>query len=366
MKRRALRPQLRVLLSLLSLFSLASSAFAGPLILYVSEGGEKRIAIYRMDEATGELIPTGALDLPGSPGSLSISPDRRHLYAAVRSTRQVATLAIDPQSGVPRDPSFAEAGFNPVYLFADKSGRWLLGASYSEGVAGLLAIRNGRVEGPPVVTLETGKKAHCIQADPANRFAFVPHAGELNKVEQLRFDAEAGTLTRNEPAHLTGGAGQGPRHMQFHPNGRWAYLVNEQGKSVTLCDYDAAQGTLKIRQTVPTVPPDWDLTKGSCADLHVSADGRFVYASNRGHDSLAVFAVDAQTGELTSLGQTPTEKTPRSFCLMPGGEKFVVSAGEGSHRLIVFRRDAQTGALAPLKTYDCGKGPNWVLGVKFD
>ena len=113
------------------------------------------------------------------------------------------------------------------------------------------------------------------------------------------------------------------------------------------------------------MPDDWK-TKGSCADIHVSADGRFVYASNRGHDSLAVFEIDAKTGAITAHGQVPTEKTPRSFALVPGGEKFVVSAGEGSGRLIVYRRDTQTGALTPLKTYDCGKGPGWVLAVKFD
>lgn len=349
----------------LSSLCILHSSFPAPLMLYVSESGEKRIAIYQMDESTGELTRTGAMELPGAPGSLAISPDRRHLYASVRSAQQFATLAVDVKTGALGSPALTPAGFNAAYVHADKTGRWLLAASYSEGMVGLTPIKNGIVAGPPVVTLETGKKAHCIQTDPANRFAFVPHVGELNKVEQLRFDAEAGTLTRNTPPHMPGGDGQGPRHMQFHPNGRWAYFVNEQGKSVTLCDYDAANGTLKIRQTVPTVPDDWK-TKGSCADIHVSADGRFAYASNRGHDSLAVFSIDAQTGELTSLGQTPTEKTPRSFCIMPGGENFVVSAGEGSHRLIVYRRDTATGALAPLKTYDCGKGPAWVLGVKLD
>lgn len=153
--------------------------------------------------------------------------------------------------------------------------------------------------------------------------------------------------------------------MQFHPNGRWVYLVNEKDKSVTLCDYDANAGILSMRQTVPTVPADWDKTQGNCADIHISADGRFAYASNRGHDSLAVFSIDPSTGALAPLGQTPTEKTPRSFCLMPG-ENHVVAAGEGSHRLVVYRRDPGTGALAPLKTYDCGQAPAWVLGVKFE
>lgn len=352
-----------IILAFVSSIALHHAVLSAPLTLYVSESGEKRIAIYQVDESTGELTRAGAADLPGSPGSLSISPDRKHLYASVRSAKQFATLDVDVKTGALSNPTFADAGFNAAYVFADKTGRWLLAASYSEGVVGLSAIKDGRVNGLPVVTLETGKKAHCIQVDAANKFAFVPHVGELNKVEQLRFDAEAGTLTRNEPPHLPGGMGEGPRHMQFHPNGKWAYFVNEQGKSVMLCDYDAEKGTLKARQSVPTVPEDWR-DKGSCADIHLSADGRFVYASNRGHDSLAVFSVNPQTGTLTAMGQTPTEKTPRSFCLVPG-DQFVVSAGEGSHKLIVFRRNAETGALMRLKTYDCGKGPAWVMGVKF-
>lgn len=349
---------------LLILLCLATSGLAGPTIVYVSESGEKRIAVWSLDEASGELTRLGEAALPGAPGSLAISPDRRHLYASVRSAKQFATLTVDAKTGELSNPTFADAGFNAAYVFVDKTGRWLLTASYSEGVVGLSAITEGRVTGLPVGTLETGKKAHCIQLDPANRFAFVPHVGELNKVEQLRFDAQAGTLTRNTPPHLPGGAGEGPRHMQFHPNGKWAYFVNEQGKSVTLCDYDAEKGTLKARQSVPTVPEEWR-DKGSCADIHLSADGCFVYASNRGHDSLAVFSVNQQSGELTPHGQTPTERTPRSFCLVPG-DAFVVSAGEGSHSLIVFRRDAETGALTPLKTYDCGNGPAWVTSVKFN
>lgn len=350
--------------TLLTLLSFITSALAGPTFVYVSESGEKRIAIWALDESSGELSRLGEAALPGAPGSLSISPDQEHLYASVRTTKQFATLDVDTHTGALSSPTYTDAGLNAAYVNTDKTGRWLLSASYSEGVIGLSEIKNGRVSGPPLATLATGKKAHCIQIDPSNRFAFVPHVGELNKVEQLRFDAQAGTLTPNTPPHLRGGDGEGPRHMQFHPNGKWVFFVNEQGKSVTRCDYEATAGTLKARQSVPTVPEDWR-DKGSCADIHISADGRFVYASNRGHDSLAVFSVNTKTGDLTPQGQTPTEKTPRSFCLVPG-DQFVVSAGEGSHKLIVFRRDSETGALSPLKTYDCGKGPAWVMSVKFN
>jgi 6-phosphogluconolactonase len=341
-------------------------ASAGPTFLYVSESGEKRIVVYSMDEATGELTRAGAVDLPGAPGSFAIGPKRDHLYAAVRSGKQFVTLKIDPATGMLSSPAFSPAGIDAAYVQVDKTGKWLLAASYGEGVVTVNRITDGVVTDAPIQTVETGKKAHCVQIDAGNRFAFVPHVGELNKVEQFRFDATTGALASNVPPSMPGGAGQGPRHMQFHPNGRWVYLVNEQGQSVTLCDFDQSAGTLKLRQTVSTTPEDWDKSKGSCADIHLSADGRFAYASNRGHDSLAIFAIHPETGELKSLGQTPTEKTPRSFCLMPGGEKYVVSAGQGSNRLIVYRRDPGTGALTPLKTYDCGKSPAWVAGVKFE
>jgi 6-phosphogluconolactonase len=354
-----------LLFTLLLSAMLGSAALAGPTIIYVSESGDKRIAVFSLNETTGDLTRAGAIDLPGGPGSLALSPDRTRLYAAVRTTVEFATLTIDPATGLLSNPVTSPAGSNSAYVHVDKTGKWLLSASYNEGVVSVSRIVNGAVHGPPVATVATGKKAHSIQTDPANRFALVPHVGELNKVEQLRFDADAGTLKPNTPPSIAGGEGQGPRHLQFHPSGRWVYLVNEQGQSVTLCDYERENGTLSIRQTISTTPDDWNKAKGSCADIHVSADGRFVYASNRGHDSLAVFSVDPKSGELKSLGQTPTEQTPRSFALIPGGEKFVVAAGQGSNRLVVYRRDPGTGALTPLKTYDCGKSPAWVLGVKF-
>lgn len=176
--------------TLVTLLCLASSALAGSTIVYVSESGEKRIAVWSLDESSGELTRLGEAVLPGAPGSLAFSPDHRHLYASVRSATQFVTLDVDAKTGALSNPTFTDAGFNAAYVFADKTGAWLLAASYSEGVVGLSAIKEGRVSGLPVVTLETGKKAHCIQVDPANKFAFVPHVGELNKVEQLRFDAQ--------------------------------------------------------------------------------------------------------------------------------------------------------------------------------
>lgn len=354
--------------SLFLAFVLALStlpAAAGPTVVYVSESGDNRIALFTLDEESGELTRTGAFDLPGSPGSLAIRPDHTRLYASVRSTKQFASIRVDPATGALSDAVLTPAGSNSTYVHLDKTGGWLLSASYSEGVVSASRITDGVVTGAPVSSLVTGKKAHSILTDPANRFAFVPHVGGLNKVEQLIFDATTGALAPNDPPHLGGEAGAGPRHMAFHPGGRWVYLVNEQGQSVTRCDYDPATGTLTRRETLSTTPPEWDKAKGSCADIHVSADGRFLYASNRGHDSLAVFSIAPATGKLTSRGQTATEKTPRSFALIPGGEDYIVSAGQGADKLIVYRRDPDNGTLTPLKSYPCGKSPAWVLGVKF-
>ncbi len=354
-----------------SLFSIAAILFsfiasrqtAADTIVYVSESKDKKIAAFSLDQSNGDLTRIGDIELKGSPGCLAISSDKKYLYATVRSTGEFATLSINLKTGLLSPVSTSKALGSAAYIYPDKTGKWLLAAYYGEGLASVSKIVDGVVTGNPVQAMDIGKKAHCIQTDPANRFAFVPHPDPPNKVDQFLFNAETGRLKTNSPATLSGGDGEGPRHMQFHPNGKWVYLVNEQGKSVSLCDYNSEKGTLKIRQTLSTVPDSWDKTKGSCADIEISADGKFVYASNRGHDSIAIFSVDLLSGEISSHGQAPTEKTPRSFNLMPG-EKFLIAAGQGNDRLAVYQRDSKTGDLTKLKSYDCGKSPAWVVGLQ--
>jgi 6-phosphogluconolactonase len=336
----------------------------GSTVVYVSESRDKKIGVFEIDESTGDLKRIDEVDVGGAPGCLALSGDGKHIYAAVRSTKSFATLAVNRRNGRITGISTVPAAGSAAYVYPDKTGKWLLAAYYGEGLASVSRIVKGVVTGEPAVSIEAGKKAHCIQVDPANRYAFVPMPVTLNRVSQFKFDATKGTLEWNDPPAMVAGEGHGPRHLQFHPNGKWVYVVNEQQKSVTLCDYNAANGTLKMRQTLSTVPEGW--TKGSCADIELSADGRFVYASNRGHDSIAGFSINQKTGVLKSFGQTPTEKTPRSFNLIAGGEKFLVAAGQGAAKLVVYRRNPKSGALKALKTYDCGKSPAWVLGVKLD
>lgn len=349
-------------LTALALLAAASAAEAGNTVVYVSESGHNRIAWFALDESAGTLSRSGDVLLSGSPGSLALSPDRRLLYAANRSGKEFVTLEIDPGSGALAIVATAPAAGNPSYVHVDATGRWLLASYYGEGLVSVSPVtEEGLVTEETLSVLDIGPKAHCIITDPANRFAFCPHPMDLNCVDQFRFDAATGDLVLNDPPTLPGEPGSGPRHLKFHPNGRWAYFVNEQGKSVTLCDYDAERGILTKRQTLSTHPEDWYPHQGSCAEIKISADGRFVYASNRGHESIASFSIHPETGEMLELERVPTEKIPRSFDLMPG-ERFLVAAGQGEGRLALYRRDTDSGRLTRVQTLDCGKSPAWVLG----
>jgi 6-phosphogluconolactonase len=335
-------------------------------VVYVSEGKDNQIGVYSLDEKSGKLSPVETVALAGAPGCLAISADGTKLYAAARTTAEFATFVIDEDTGKLQEMGSAPAAGGAAYIWVDETGDWLLAAYYREGLVSVSRIEDGMVTGEPVCVLEVGEKAHCIQTDASNAYAFAPHPMDLNRVDQFTFDAETGELALNKTAAaMVGAEGAGPRHLQFHPNGKWAYVVNEQGKSVSQCAYDAEAGTLTLGGTVSTHPDDWDASEGSCADIEVSADGKFLYASNRGHNSIAVFAIDAGSGSLSELGQTPTEEVPRSFNLMPvGNEEFLVAAGQKSNTLIVYRRDAETGALTALETIESGQGPAWVVGLE--
>jgi 6-phosphogluconolactonase len=302
--------------------------------------------------------------LSGSPGALALSPDGKRIYAAVRSEKKFATLAIDPATGLLSIVATAAAAGNPAYVHPDATGRWLLAAYYGEGLVSVSPInKEGIIVEEPIQVLDIGPKAHCIRTDPTNRFAFTPHPMDLNCVDQFRFDAAKGELALNDPPTMPGDENAGPRHLKFHANGKWAYVVNEQGKSVTFCYYDAGKGTLTKQQTLSTHPKEWDANSGSCAEIKISEDGRFVYASNRGHESIASFTIDPQSGKLAELERVPTEKIPRSFDLMPGG-RFVVVAGQGEGKLALYRRDPETGLLKRAQTLECGKSPAWVMGLR--
>lgn len=337
--------------------------------VYVSMAPEQKIQVYRLDPADGKLTPVEAVPVEGAPGSLAVDPGAEFLFASLRTSSTLASFRIDPATGKLKRLSTAPLpkGEDAVFVSTDRTGRWLLSVSYAAGKVVVHRIRDdGTIRTPAVQTVTTAKTAHCVVTDPENRFVFVPHVTP-NAVYQFRLDAALGRLT--DAGKIPGGTAKaGPRHLAFPP--KWhrmfrpkldfAFTSDEQGSSVTAYRFNAAEG-LKPVQTLSTLPPDF---KGpnTTAEVKVDPGGKFVWVSNRGHDSLAGFAIDAESGKLTALGQTPTEKTPRSFDVSPDG-RFLLAAGEGSGKLAVYQVDLDTGKLTRRHTYDVGRSLTWVLVI---
>ena len=346
-----------------SLSFAGTCAEAADSYLYLSVGGEDRVAIYRVDADTGDLQAKGSVDVDGPPGAMAVDPGRTFLYVGVRKdSGSVAVFRIDPKSGGLTPVGSTALIADPVYLAIDHTGKYLLMSSYGAGQAAVYARNDdGTIGERPTHTVRTDKNPHSILMDPSNQFVFVPNTG-AHVILQYRFDRDAGRLLRNSPAKVATEEGAGPRHMWFHPSLNVVYFVNETNSSVSAFDLDPLKGTLTQMQNLSTLPEGYT-EKSYCADIEVTPSGKFVYASNRGHDSIAGFAVDPSTGKLTLLGQTPTETWPRSFNIDPTG-RFLYSAGQNSNKLIAYRMDGDTGALEPLKVYEVGKSPSWVQVVE--
>jgi len=330
-----------------------------PYRVYVPVADEDKITIWSMDPDTGALDLLEDAPLAGGPSPLAHDPAQRTLYVGLRASHQLASLTIDPQTGSLSLRGTIPLDSDPCYLSVDRTGRYLLSAYYG---AGLMAVHpigeDGVVRAPPVVWQTTMPKAHCIQTDRGNRYAYLPHVGESNRILQFTFDADSGRLTPNAVPAVVPEAGQGPRHYCYHPTLDTAYFDNEQASSVTAYRLDPDTGTLSPFQTLSTLPDDFE-GQNTCAQIHMTPSGRYLYAANRGHDSIACFAVDPTTGRLTSLGQQPSEPIPRTFGIDPQG-RFLYAAGQGSGRLAAYRI-ASDGSLRPLATYPVGKRPMWVL-----
>lgn len=329
--------------------------------VYVSLGGAEEIIIYRMDAATGALTPVGKAASGGAPGPLAVDATNRHIYAAVRSTGSVATFTLDAKTGLLTLAGTTPVVANPVYVRLDHTGRWLLTSYYSDDKAAVYPIGPDAVVGSAAAAVvETGRNPHSIMADPSNRFVYVPNTG-ADQVLQFSFDAKTGKLSPGEAPTKTVER-TGPRHFYFHPTRPYVYFVNEKGSSVSAFAVERQTGKLAVLQTITTLPVGFS-GSNTCAHIEITPSGDFLYASNRGHDSLAYYRIDQATGKLTALGQAPTEKTPRSFNIDPNG-KFLFAAGQASGRLASYRINSKSGKLEPLSVYEVGKGPAWVLVVQ--
>jgi 6-phosphogluconolactonase len=328
--------------------------------VYISVNQEKKIVIYKLDSGKGELLRTGELNLDGQPGSLCTDPSQTWMYAAIRDLKGVSSLKIDSKTGQLthlKDTPLAE---NPVYVSTDKEGKYLLFTSYSGNKSGVYPLENGIVNGKAIQVLDAPKNPHMIKTDPSGKYIFIPNKG-ADLVQQFIFNKD-GSLTPNTPGIIKYNPNTGPRHFTFNPAGNTIYIVDEVSCTVHAFHYNRAKGILEGPFQEITTKPSGFTANNTCADIHITPDGKFLYASNRGHDSLAGFSVDQKTGKLTSTGWFPTEKEPREFDIDPSG-KFIIAAGESSGRIALYRIE-NNGKLSQLKTYETGKWPVWVLSLR--
>ena len=342
---------------LLLLFLSFSPALRAETIVYVSVADERRIAAYRMAD-DGALTHVADTKVPGQAAALTTDPARKFLFASLREEGKLASFRIDPKTGKLTAVSVIPAGADPAQLSTDRKGKFLLTAYY---VAAQVTVHKigpkGELSEEPVQKIATADKAHAIMADATNRFVFVPHTGP-NAIFQFSFDAKTGRLAPAKIAKIEREKNTGPRHLVFHPTKEIAYVANEQGGSATA--YAIEAGTMKPTQTLSTLPNDFRATN-ACAEIRIHPTGKFLYVANRGHESLAMFAID-EAGKLSSLGQEATEKNPRSFDIDPSG-RFLYAAGESSGKLACYRI-AKTGRLSRFATLTVGKTPWWVMAIE--
>ena len=334
--------------------------------LYVgtyTSGKNEGIYIYRMNLDTGELKRLNSSKAV-NPSFLAIDPSRRHLYAvnevtefAGKSSGAVSAFYIDSPTGnltfLNQQPSL---GADPCHVIVDRTGRFVLVANYTGGNVSVFPVRRDGSLGSATDVVQhhgssvnkerqDGPHAHCLILDHANRYAFATDLG-LDKILIYRFDSRRGKLTPGKEPWVQLKPGAGPRHFTFHPNGKHAYVINELDSTLTGFEYDAANGTLHSMQTVSTLPTNFS-GHNDCADLHISPSGKFLYGSNRGHNSIVVFTIDKSSGKLTYLEHVSTQgKTPRNFAIDPTG-RFLLVANQESDTIVTLRIDSVTGRLTP-------------------
>jgi 6-phosphogluconolactonase len=334
-------------------------------VVYVSNAGSKEIHALAMNRDSGELVLFDKAPVPGtdkpSPTSmpLALTPDHRFLYAALRSEPYPgSSFAIDPASGKLTHVATTPLQDSMAYIVSDRSGRYLLSASYPGNKLTINPIdANGHIVEKTTQIIPDKPKAHCILVDPTNKYCYATSLGS-DTIMEWKFDPASGTLSPNGPGEIHTKTGAGPRHMALHPNRRFLYLITETTDAIGVYAIDPASGQLTELQFVDALLADFK-EQPAAADLHVTPDGRFLYGSERKTSTLAGYRIDPEKGALTPIGHFPTEKTPRGFNIDPRG-RFLLSVGLDSNAMTVYRIDPQSGALANLKQYPMGEMPNWI------
>jgi len=351
------------------LFTQMAAAQEGAMRVYIGTyTGAKSQGIYlsQLDPATGALSDAELAAEVKNPSFLAIHPSRKFLYAVSevsdaggKPTGGVSAFAVDPKTGkLKLLNQQSSQGAGPCHLVVDQTGRNVLIANYGGGSCAALPIGDDGKLGEATAAIQhKGKSvdpgrqeaphAHSINLDPANRFAFVADLG-LDQVLIYRFDPAKGTLTANDPPAAAVAPGSGPRHFAMHPTGKFAYVINEMANTVTAFAYDGKLGRLQEIQNITTLPAGYKETSHT-AEVVVHPSGKFLYGSNRGHDSLAIFTINPETGKLTAVGHQSTGgKTPRNFAIDPSG-RWLLAENQGSGTIVVLQIDQKTGELKPTR-----------------
>ena len=333
----------------------AHTLYVGTYTQRDSEG----IYIYDFNTESGALRQVAVVAGHADPSFLARHPNGPFLYAVNEDLEhgQVSSFAIDEGSGgltfLNRQPTHGTA---PCHLAVEPHGKTLIVANYYSGNVAVYPLHEDGTIGDPLQNIQhqgsgpnsarqEGPHAHSATISPDGGRVYVADLG-IDKMMIYRI--VDGRLEANDPDHMAVHAGAGPRHFDFHPNGQFAYIINELDLTVTACAFDAANGALTPLGTYSTVPDGCENDSYSCADVHVSPDGRYLYGSNRGHDTIAIFAIDAKSGTLTPAGHASTRgQVPRNFTLDPTGA-WLLAANQETDTISVFRRDADSGQLTPV------------------
>jgi 6-phosphogluconolactonase len=363
------RANLKLLFCIIALTGLGflSSASAATFV-YVGNADSQDVTIL-------ELKPGGHLTLvdnvavagPTKPGGslpLAVSPDKKRLYVGLRNEPYTAvTFSLDARTGKLTLVGPGPLADSMAYIITDRSGKFLLSASYGGNKVTVNPIGPDGMVQPAQQIMPTQPNAHCILPDPSNRYVLHTSLGG-DLVYQDKFDVKTGQLTPNDPPSISIKAKAGARHLAFSPNQKFVYLVDELDASIYVFPWDAKTGTLKKEVQVTTALPKGFDGKPWAADIHLTPDGKFLYASERTTSTLAAFRVNRRPGLLTSIDSYPTEKQPRAFNIDPAG-RYLLSVGQLSNSLTAYAIDKATGKLTKLRDYPMGKNLNWVEIISF-
>jgi 6-phosphogluconolactonase len=331
--------------------------------VYVGNAESNEIYVMQLDRQNGDLTVVEKVLIPdvikpGTSTPMAVSSDRRFLYVGTRGEPQIAAgFAIDSSSGKLEHVANGPLADSMAYLSTDRTGRFLLGAFYPGHKITVNPIGPPGTVQPSQQVLPNYPNAHSILADAGNHYVLAPTLGN-DLVNQFRFDAATGMLAPNTPPSVRVNKKAGPRHLVFHPNGKFVYVIGETDGLVYVFDYDPVRGQLDEKQTVSALPPDFH-GKPATADLHITPDGKYLYGSERTSSTLTGFKIDPANGTLSLIGSVPTEKQPRGFKIDSSG-RYLLAVGQLSHRMSSYTIDADSGKLTKLNEYPMGKNPNWV------